>query len=92
MSSHNILPCPFCGGQAIVFKNRVWRYNVRCTKCEMHQTSFSYETEEEAIERWNMRKPMDRIEDRLTTLFQHHRATKKVQRLVFEIVRDTSAV
>ena len=65
MSEIKILHCPICNAESIVFKNRFGRYNVGCTKCDLLQTSVNYKTEEEAIERWNTRKPMQEIVERL---------------------------
>ena len=47
--------CPFCGGEAEIYKSfdYVSKYRVECTKCEMY--SQNYNKLEEAIEAWNSR-------------------------------------
>lgn len=57
MTETNILPCPFCGGEAEC--NKWWsatisgKYATFCTKCSGGTDFFA--TEEEAIEAWNTR-------------------------------------
>lgn len=81
--------CPFCNRDAeieevIGFRKEVVSASVTCKKCGV--STKSYATKDAAIEAWNTRKPMDEILGKLRVLFDHHRATKIVQRLVFEIV------
>lgn len=54
--------CPFCGEPPSTAKRQdeslfshevVWWYSVECEDCDV---GFSSEYEEEAIDRWNMRK------------------------------------
>ena len=49
-SSTKLKSCPFCGGNAVIFK---YLWQVRCEEC-MVKTSV-FETREEAIEAWNRR-------------------------------------
>ena len=87
MVESKIKRCPFCDGESEVYKNRVWRYNVRCTSCGMGQTSFTYETPEDAIAKWNNRKPMDELEYNLTRLFQQRRSSKILRKSIWELVK-----
>lgn len=55
-----LLPCPMCGGQARVRKERYYQPNVRrnviCMKC--FTNSGWYKTEHEARLAWNTRAPI----------------------------------
>lgn len=54
-------PCPFCGGE---LKKDRWGFYVHGRNaCIL--TCFEVEPEEEEIEKWNTRKPMDRIVEEL---------------------------
>ena len=63
--------CPFCGGEADVFKasdlgDFSWnsdRFTVKCRSCFCGTGLYS--DSERAIEMWNTRKPMERIVERL---------------------------
>lgn len=64
-----IKSCPFCGGDNVgIWENRApaskdFRYYANCYDCHI---SLGFEkTKEEAIEKWNTRKPMDRIVEQL---------------------------
>jgi Lar family restriction alleviation protein len=53
-----LLPCPFCGGEAVVIAQDfddgdVW-YRPECTKCKCGWRE-NVETIDEAIEKWNAR-------------------------------------
>lgn len=53
-----LLPCPFCGGEAQVFESGAWFVDhfmkyVRCTSCGLQ--TCDYKTEAEAVEAWNTR-------------------------------------
>lgn len=61
MSEIKLLPCPFCGGEAEILGDKThWIY---CPNCCSETKSFK--TKKEAIERWNTRKPMERIIEKL---------------------------
>lgn len=62
---NKLLECPFCGGEAKVSKNGAGCYQVYCCNCESRQYAYAHKTEEEAIEQWNTRKPMERIVEQL---------------------------
>ena len=59
--------CPFCGGEARITKLpksvKPKAYHIGCSQCGTVKILFM--TEEEAIENWNTRKPMDRIVEQL---------------------------
>lgn len=64
--------CPFCGGQAILcddIEYTVGGYWIECKDCHI-QTPSRINSKEVVIEYWNMRKPIDRIEEQL----EQHRA------------------
>lgn len=45
-----LLPCPFCGGKAVLFRQRAW---VICENCKTEGELC--ENSEKAIEKWNTR-------------------------------------
>jgi Lar family restriction alleviation protein len=59
----NLLPCPFCGGEAkLDHLTAVDDFFICCTKCEIQQIA-NY-NDYEAIERWNTRArqaPKDKV-------------------------------
>ena len=79
MSEIKLLPCPFCGGEAVIYHqsskytNRDGNY-VHCMECGCRTKLFECygnttktheDTKQEAIEAWNTRKSMERIVERL---------------------------
>lgn len=61
--------CPFCGGEAELIKrksNFPYIHGVWCIGCKC-RTSFE-KSEEIAIEKWNNRKPVDDVLERLEEL------------------------
>lgn len=58
-------PCPFCGGEAELWDNKLERrlYGVICKECDCMTPYF--ESEVEAIEAWNRREPIDEIVEQL---------------------------
>lgn len=71
MSEIKLLPCPFCGGEAILSKNALFTCSsfVKCKKCgarTMEHTSESMANAKlNAVNSWNTRKPMQEIVERL---------------------------
>ena len=69
MQNDKLLPCPFCGGEAQPTFLCNGRYNqIKCKtpKCIMNvDLPALYGSREEAIEKWNTRKPMERILEQL---------------------------
>ena len=74
-SEIKLLPCPFCGGEARV-RDCTREEQITIVNGQMHKMCgckdycvemFGY-TEEEAIKKWNTRKPMERIIERLGRL------------------------
>lgn len=69
MSEIKLLPCPFCGGEAMLtnqlatdeYGHKLW--NVLCVKCD-NGTS-SYWDKNHVVEKWNTRKPMQEIVEML---------------------------
>ena len=65
-----LLPCPFCGGEAILDKEDIF-----CDQCHLsmriddrlyNREAENYEeARTQAIEDWNTRKPIDRIVEQL---------------------------
>lgn len=48
--------CPFCGGEAVLYRKHDGAWVVSCVGCGATTGSASYGTpEEEAVERWNAR-------------------------------------
>lgn len=68
MSEIKLLPCPFCGGEAILETDKIGNeqklYYVSCKDDCITQYGYS-STKEYAIEKWNTRKPIERIVERL---------------------------
>jgi Lar family restriction alleviation protein len=60
MSNTTLLPCPFCGGEALL-REIEWPeegkkiYDVKCADCDM--TIAEHGTEKRAIDAWNGRTP-----------------------------------
>lgn len=55
----SILPCPCCGSENIGYQTSFGDYDYgwggfRCYDCNLEQ-GYNFETEEEALERWNTR-------------------------------------
>lgn len=74
MSNIELLPCPFCGGEAKINRMpHLWEYSVQCNDvdCIVHPETEGYEKREEAIEAWNTRKPMERIAEQLENKMDH---------------------
>lgn len=66
MQNDKLLPCPFCGGEAIKVPF-TWacisdECTIECTMCGARTTVLH---EEDAIKQWNTRKPMERIVEQL---------------------------
>lgn len=71
MSEIKLLPCPFCGGEAVLVRDRIGQWRVGCKKCNCMTTyQFDFGEGEEisknkAANVWNTRKPMERIMEQL---------------------------
>lgn len=62
--------CPFCGGEAMTYKTKSLMLHDLCFGVMCKDTPFccvmsGYKTEEEAINAWNTRRPVERILERL---------------------------
>ena len=75
MSELKLLNCPFCGGEARLYGNskpigtRLKHYQVAvCTNDDCGCRTSPCETVEDAICRWNTRKPMANIVEKLEEL------------------------
>ena len=99
---NKLLPCPFCGETELIGRNQMhfknsttenmfhedgtmkWSY-IECRRCGCSTKAYCYEYQ--STEKWNTRKPIKRIAERLEEMFKHHYVSKTVQRLVLEIVK-----
>lgn len=70
MSENKLLQCPFCGGEAELFETHEGQFGIihsnstyicPISDSESFQGDWTYDTQEEAIEAWNSRKPIDDI-------------------------------
>ena len=67
MSDIELKPCPFCGGEAQLVRDRIGLWRVGCKKCNCMTTyQFDFGEGEEASQKkavnvWNTRKPMERV-------------------------------
>ena len=62
-ASAELNPCPFCGGEPILFlneKNLIFPFEVECSVCRCN-TRWN-RTEAEAVGKWNMRAEMNKGE------------------------------
>ena len=71
---NELKPCPFCGGEARV--NERYRsgtanrkmYWISCSACgisQQHDNTSGYRYQSKAIDRWNTRKPIDKVIEQL---------------------------
>ena len=81
--NNKILPCPFCGGELQNIEKYRMLYQHPTNNCFFSELV----VKQDEIDKWNTRKPMERIVDRLEEMFKHHNATKTVKRLVLETVK-----
>lgn len=67
MSDERLKECPFCGGEGNVSLNTCYGFVPWCSNedCILNENTKGFSTEEEATKRWNTRKPMERIAERL---------------------------
>ena len=56
--------CPFCGGEAEIVELGKHVWSPRCMQCECKLNQV-YRTQQQAIEAWNRREPMDKIVEQL---------------------------
>ena len=60
---NELLPCPFCGGEASLHKTEGCDYVICCTVCggtvfdDMNWHIQSYDGEKNVIQKWNTRAP-----------------------------------
>lgn len=67
MSETKLLPCPFCGGEAVFYYDDVDSYAVGCKICcDVDPITTWEKTMESAAEKWNTRKPVDDVMERLS--------------------------
>lgn len=70
MSDTKLKPCPFCGGEAIVYEDNEYdKYSIGCKNCCDCEPITKWTRKKEAIALWNTRKPMERIVERLEEAF-----------------------
>lgn len=78
-------PCPFCGGEAKLSINKTNQGQVSivsCSECTCRKTLLKYpfyegSIEQDAIEDWNTRKPMDRIVEKLEKVMEYREKSYK---------------
>lgn len=66
--SETLLRCPFCGGEAKIDKTITNTVSVECTVCHASSRIIlctEGDIEQKAIKAWNIRKPLERIVERL---------------------------
>lgn len=59
MSEIKLKPCPFCGGEAVIFYPDCTFPRVACKKCKT--TSNRYDSIQEAVDEWNRRSEESEI-------------------------------
>ena len=80
--------CPFCGEKVklLISRNSEGKvqYRIRCHNidCDVRPSTSWFVCKEEVIERWNRRKPIDRIVEELETW------AKSSERLYFEYYEE----
>jgi hypothetical protein len=62
----NLLPCPFCGGEAQIHENSYDAFWALCDGCGLATSETGVATREEASLRWNTRAPVSQGEIRFT--------------------------
>lgn len=80
MQNDKLLPCPFCGGEAEIKKTTV-QYNHDKTRLDVYvcckicgaNTGTWCDNEIGAINKWNRRKPMERIIEQLEEQIDNNR-------------------
>lgn len=101
-SDKRLLPCPFCGGEAILESDGIGKgkelWYVSCKSDCVTQYGYST-TREGSIEKWNTRKPVERILERLEERIRIYKntsdinvpmvdvATKEAERII-EIIKE----
>lgn len=68
MSEVELLPCPFCGGEATTFQKKFIdgrKFGIMCKETFCCIIPANFNKKEDAIKAWNTRKQMDDIVDRL---------------------------
>ena len=72
MKEVELKPCPFCGGEAIVYEDEENDcYMIGCKSCCAVEPMTEWcESKEDAIVQWNTRKPMEQIVERLDDMYQ----------------------
>lgn len=105
MSEVKLRNCPCCGGKAFVNARRYWdekakdftvyTYGVTCYDCQTGTWPY-YRKEEDAIERWNTRKPIDNIVERLEEHKSYNQMMLKkfpkmgtIENAIYKTQRDT---
>ena len=80
MSNMKIMNCPCCSSSTHLETMKVrkgWEANICCNDCGLNIHTITFDTEEEAIniavEKWNKRKPMERIVEKLEQKQKNHK-------------------
>lgn len=86
MSEIKLKNCPFCGGEAEIISSCFvgWDKQIICKKCGASTRYLCGVTPSQAtknaIKKWNTRKPMERIIEKLELYADDHRNFKELQR------------
>lgn len=73
--SNKLLPCPCCGSNKVKIVGDTPYHWVFCKECDLE--SGQSVTIEGAAKKWNTRKPMERIVEKLEFEFEKHRQATK---------------
>ena len=94
MSEIKLLPCPFCGSHKVSVVN-VAEYGcfiiVKCNNCGCNTSGKSDEHESSVIKKWNTRKPMERIIERIES-FPHGDFNVETMEELIEIVKEEGGI
>lgn len=81
--SETVKPCPFCGSEACIsFEDHPCSYYAKCTNGNCDAIGGVFSTEEQAIEKWNIRAPDPVLQKRDEVI------ARLVETLIFYSISD----